>query len=123
VRLLVATALVFSLASVAPPSRAADPGWTLQATFGRLRVVLVERRHGANEALYRQAARSLCAEEPFCDVMFWDDPAKVPRKLPASNETFAAQTAEWRQNLQTGHRELLIACRLVQGKRPCLPRH
>jgi hypothetical protein len=97
--------------------------WTLKARFGRLRVVVVDQKNNANESVYRRAAKDLCGDETFCDVMFWDDPAKAPASLPASNDAFAAQTAEWRQNLQTGGRELLIACRLVSNRTPCLPRY
>ena len=111
------------LAAASGTATAAEPGWAHVATFGRLRIVVVDKARHADAALYRVAAESLCGSEVVCDVMFWDDAGLAPRKLPADNAVFEAQTAEWKQNLQVGHRELLVACRLVGDRRPCLARY
>ena len=119
---ILAAYLTFALSQSSTLSQA-DNQWKLMATFRRLHIVLIDRRYNTNESVYRSAAKILCGEKVLCEIMFWDDPAKVPLKLPASNEKFAAETAEWHQNLQTGHRELLIACRLLKNRVPCLARY
>jgi len=89
--------------------------WRLVGAQGTMRFAVISGEL-ANEDTYRDAMAALCGTATVCRVNFWSDSRMAPTQLPLSDQQAAAQVASWSRNLNTGHNELRIACRIRPGE-------
>lgn len=68
---------------------------------------------------YRLAIADICSGKNICRVMFWKDMDMVPKSLPMSDAQVAAKVAHWQHNGNTGHRQLLWPCKIVDDPSEC----
>ncbi|MBS1136923.1 MAG: hypothetical protein H6R11_877 [Proteobacteria bacterium] len=95
--------------------------WQLVAGQGARYFVAVDPAQQANEAVFREAAASVCGAVKACVVLFWADVRLAATRMPLTAPQQDALAAQYTRNAATGHAELLFKCRggAPAGKR-CL---
>ena len=110
--------LIVSLSLFVVTASAAEP-WKLMHTQGMMHFVLIDQKYWKDQDQYRLAIAQICAGKNICQVMFWKDAALVPNKLPMSDAQAKAKVAHWQYNGNTGHRQLLWSCDIVNNPAEC----
>ena len=111
-------ALAIGLSLVA--AAAGAQGWRHVRTVGMIDMVLIEQAHDRRQATYRDAVGKICSRKPdFCKVLFWSDPAMVPRAMPMTIAQARAMRADWIFNRRSGYRQMLWACDIVPDPDQC----
>lgn len=96
-------------------------GWKHAGMFGRSDMVLIHRDKEADKPTYLEAIRSVCGTKDWCKILFWSDPALVPKNIPMTDAQIKGQTASWvRNNLnEQGFSQMLWACRIDGDPNRC----
>jgi hypothetical protein len=98
-------ALAICASAAMQPATAA---WNLTGSQGVRHFVTVPAGE-ASEAVYRQAASSVCRPGP-CIVMFWTDVSQAASRMPLTRAQSDALTAQYARNPATGQDSLLLRC-------------
>ncbi|MBI5438345.1 MAG: hypothetical protein HY936_05275 [Nitrosomonadales bacterium] len=113
-------ALSFILLCFLLPSTAiASEPWRHIRTIGMIQMVVVDKAQYKNQDIYRLAIGKLCAGKNFCYVLFWSDEKLIPTKMPMTDAQAKAMVANWTYNGNTGHRQLLWSCSIVNDPTQC----
>ena len=101
------------------PTEAPTQPWRLVHSQGVMHFVHINESHWKDQDQYRLAIAEICAGKNICQVMFWKDPSIVPTAMPMSDVQVAAKVAHWQYNGNTGHRQLLWSCEIVDDPSEC----
>lgn len=93
--------------------------WRLVRSQGIMNFVQINESSWRDEDQYRLAIADICAGQTMCQVMFWKDLDMVPVGLPMSAAQEASKVAHWQFNGNTGHRQLLWSCEIVNDPAHC----
>jgi hypothetical protein len=92
----------------------AAAAWRVLASQGVRHFVTTDGQAG--EAVYRQAAQSVCAAGQPCIVLFWTDASQAAAKMPMTKEQQESLAAQYTRNPATGSDSLRLKC--VAGSPP-----
>ncbi len=97
------------IASLAAAPAWADGSWNQVGSQGV--VHLVQLSESATSDDVRIAVAETCGmKKPICKVIFWRAPDVAASKLPMTDDQAATIAADWSQNTNTGHRQMLWDC-------------
>jgi hypothetical protein len=104
----------------APRTVASVIGWKHVRTVGMIDMVFVDPSRATDKQVYLAAISSLCSTKTkFCKVLFWNDEALIPTKMPMTDQSARLLRADWTQNQNTGHRQMLWACDIDPNPAQC----
>ena len=106
-------------APVSSPTPVSTKPWQLVHSQGMMNFVHIEPAQWKDEDQYRLAIAEICAGKTICFVTFWKERSLVPTSLPMSDAQAAGQVAQWQFNGNTGHRQLLWSCEIVNDPSQC----
>jgi hypothetical protein len=111
---------MLAAALCAIPTVALAGGWKPLAAEGFRHFVVVDAAAAGSEAVFREAAASVCGAGKPCLVLFWSDEGKAATKMPMSGEQSQAIVAQIRRNPASGQDELLTRCKTSEASERCL---
>jgi hypothetical protein len=86
----------------------AAAAWRVLASQGVRHFVTTDGQAG--EAVYRQAAQSVCAAGQPCIVLVWNDAGQAASKMPMTKEQQESLAAQYTRNPATGSDSLRLKC-------------
>ena len=86
------------------------PGTAVSLKVGRADVFIIAIARRATADSLKQLALSSCANRPVCKLMAWNDPAKLPDRLPLGVRDVASMSFSYLRDQSTGFEKALWNC-------------
>ncbi len=113
--LITALVLVFQ----ATPLDAEERGWQVAGALGLMQFVVVDAGRARDEALYRDAIRSLCPAEGTCFLRFFTNSRGATPAVPLPDEIAAEPAAMYSRSAKQGNEFFQWSCRLAPSGGNC----
>lgn len=82
-----------------------------ESKTGYIKFVVVKPAHQADQSVYLEAARFICAKQDKCGVMFWEAARDVPQDLPLTSQQLDSQMANYWKNKLANTETMVMGCR------------
>lgn len=111
--------IVLALVLPTTPLAAEERGWQVAGALGLMQFVVVDSARARDEALYRDAIRSLCPAEGTCFLRFFTNSRGVAPAVPLPDAIAAEPAALYSRSAKQGNEFFQWSCRLAPSGGNC----